>query len=125
MIHRLDAHDLLLELRIVPVHVPDELELGRGRAEDEDGLRVRQGLGDLVVVVLIFLCAMAGLRAGSGLAMKLGVRLRGDDRRLVVALEPDVENLRLVVIEPDGCVAIGHAPRDCTAHAGGFTRETG
>jgi hypothetical protein len=109
MITRVDVRDPLRDDRRVRVDPVRELPLGRRRAEDEDLVRRFERTGDLLEEVRVVERGLA--------ALSMEVVSRGEERLLVEPFEVDVEDARLVMIEPHcGTRASGHAHR-CAAQS--------
>ena len=132
VVDRLDAYDLRLELGVAPVGVLDQLELRRGRPEDEDRVRVREGHGDRVVVGSILHRPVPVARARSPVELRVCLR-RLDDRvdGRVERGAGHVEDAGLVVIEARqrlGGSCVGRSqlaraatvPRAVAVHAAGL-----
>ncbi len=97
MVDRLDPDDLFLQAVMMLVNVLDESKLGRAWTNDEYVARRRDGQGDLMVELL---------RRGWVAVNEMG---RGLDERFVEAFRIDVEDLGLMVVNPNGGVKGCHA----------------
>ena len=105
MIDRLDPHHPLLQQGLVHVQVPEELELRCRRPDDEDLPGVAELCRDVVEEAVRVVGMIVLGRPTLGVAMD--VTERRADHRLVEACGVDVENARLVAVDPHGCLAMG------------------
>jgi hypothetical protein len=100
VIDRLDADDLRLEGMIPLVHVLDEFELRFPRSNHENLACARERLCDIVIKVLL----VGGMISLGGLHRMPAEVLSGVNHLSIDCLVVNVENLGLVLIDPNSRV---------------------
>lgn len=108
VVHRLNADDAGFHAAVVVVDVLDKLVFGVRRSQDEDLFGALEVLRNSVIIMLI-LGAMPGGRRAC-VAVELRVCVRGFDGLLREAIGGEVENPRLVVVDPNGYMTACHKP---------------
>ncbi len=100
VVGRLDADDLGRERVGMLLHVVEELALRGRRPQHENLVRRGERLCDLCEEMMCVL--RMGVRLGRAFRVTVEVMRGGAEPRLVEAVEVDVEDAGLVVVEPDG-----------------------
>jgi len=100
----LDAHHVGRELRSVVLRIPEQVELGHGRAEQQDLFGTCEEREDLVKEMALVARMVARLRELL-LGMAVDVVGRRMHRLFVERRTLDVEDARLILINPDRLVS--------------------
>jgi hypothetical protein len=109
MVHRFDAHDPRLEIVLVPLDVPEEVQLRRRRTDDEDLAAIVEGSGDLVKEPML----VVGMVPDADILL---VRVTVDvgawrmNDRLVDLVRVDLEDASLLLSYPYDGVVHGDLP---------------
>ena len=106
VIHRFDAHDARRKRWGVGMQVPEQLELGAGRTDDQDFTGILDRVSDSLVVHMI----LRGLaRTDSAVLVVqvfvLGLRM---DYACFGVVRVELDDMRFAVIDPDDTVKVAH-----------------